>query len=360
VTGSLRSAAGATRVVAVVAITLVAAGVATGVAVTGEDSQPAKQVRFGFNNNAVSFGQATAEQAASAIAAAGGTIDRVQIRWSDLEPRPGERHFQTFDAIYESDLRHGVRPLFILGTAPAWATDEECATAPQPCLAAPAADHYDEAAATAAAIARRYPDAAGIEVWNEPNTPYFWAPAPNPHEYSELLAVVHAAVEHAAPAMPIVGGGASSGTGGGPPGHIDGPDFASALVAEGALKNMDALSVHAYAEQSDPSGQSAVANVEAVRSAIGGATEPIWVTETGVSTTGPAAVSDEAQALALLRVSELLPEVPGVEMVLVHTLVENSQGDESPETGFGVLRPDLQPKPGYCVLAESWGGNSNC
>ena len=117
---------------------------------------------------------------------------------------------------------------------------------------------------------------------------------------------------------------------------------------------------YAYAEQADPSGETAVANVESVHSALSGEEEPIWVTETGVSTTGPAATSEEGQALALLRASELLPEVPGVEVVLVHTLVEGPQGPLSPETGFGIVRGDFQPKEGYCALAQSWGGDSSC
>jgi hypothetical protein len=358
--------------VAVVLVTLVA--------ITAEAIGPTSKVgprvqagfnnprgQTGFNNNSVAHRVATPDQAAATIAHAGATIDRVQMQWSSLEPSPGERHFAIYDSIYHADLAHGVKPLFILASAPLWATDAPCAAAPNPCLAAPAPAHYGDMARTAAAIARRYPRAAGIEIWNEPNAPFFWAPTPNPYAYAKLLKRSYKAIKRANPKMLVAGGATSSGAPSTPPpGQLLATDFVAALQASRGFKHMDALSLHAYAEQGDASGESAVAHVRSVRAILRkkNRRKPIWITETGVTTSGPAAVSEEAQALTLSSLARRLPEISRVKMVLVHTLVEPPGDPASAEKGFGVMRsgpvligqPELQPKPAYCALSEAWGG----
>jgi hypothetical protein len=336
-------------------------------AVLGPSSEARPQVPFGFSNNAVLERVATPEAAASAISAAGGEVDRVQVDWASLEPTPGARSFEPYDAIYEADVRHGVRPLFILAFAPQWATDVACAQGPNPCHAAPAPEHFVDMARTAAALAARYPHAAGIEIWNEPNAPYFWAPTPDPRAYSKLLKKCSRAIDRVAPRMPVAGGSTSSSPGF-VPGHIAAPEFVRGMKRSRALKHIDALSLHAYPDQADVTGESAVAHVESVRAALGRRRKPIWITETGVTTTGPQAVSEETQALSLLRLSERLPEVARVKMVLMHTLVEPPRGTDDRETGFGIVRratlpvvqPDLLPKPAYCALREAWGGEQGC
>jgi polysaccharide biosynthesis protein PslG len=354
---------------------LVAVVLVTGAAITaaalGPTSKAGPPVRTGFNNNAVAHRVATPNQAAATIAHAGAKIDRVQMQWSSLEPRRGERHFAIYDAIYQADIEHGVKPLFIIASAPPWATDAPCAAAPDPCHAAPAPAHFRDMARTAAAIARRYPRAAGIEIWNEPNAPYFWAPTPDPYAYAKLLKRCYEAIKRANPKMRVAGGATSSGVPSQPaPGQIVAADFVAALQASRGFRHMDALSLHAYAEQGDTSGESAVANVQAVREVLRrkNRKKPIWITETGVTTSGPDGVSEEAQMLTLLRIFELLPEISRVKMVLVHTLVEPPGDPASAEKGFGVVRsgrllsgePQLQPKPAYCALREVWGGESGC
>jgi hypothetical protein len=119
---------------------------------------------------------------------------------------------------------------------------------------------------------------------------------------------------------------------------------------------MDALSLHAYPEQADSSVQSAVAHVESVRAAMGPVRKPIWITETGASTSGPQALTPEGQALTISRLAEALPEVSGVSMVLIHTLVEPPRDPATPEPGFGVVSPGLDPKPAYAALTDAWRG----
>jgi hypothetical protein len=342
---------------AIAAVMIIAAAIAVIALGPADDTPPS--VGFGFNDNAVTQGLATPDQTAAAIAAIGGTVDRVQVDWGSIEPREGTFDFSRYDGIYQADLLRGVHPLFIFAFAPPWASDLACAAAPSPCHAPPDTAHYNAAAAAAAELAKHYPKSAGIEIWNEPNSPHFWAPTPNPAAYSALVAHCYAAIKRVAPQMPVAAGSTSSSPGF-EAGFIRAPDFVAGMKAAGAFASMDALSLHAYPDQADPSGDSAVASVEAVRDAIGEQSTPIWITETGATTTGPDAIDDTVQAVVLQRLSEKLAAIPGVAMVLVHTLIDPPLGDANPETGFGVLTSELARKPGYCALAQVWRADSHC
>ena len=316
-------------------------------------------IPVGFNDNAVTDRVATPEGAATLLSSVGADVDRVQIGWDAIEPTPGEYRFATFDAIYAADLADGIKPLFIFAFAPAWASGSVCAGGASGCHAPPTPDHYDAAALAVAKIAERYPEAAGIEIWNEPNTPYFWRPAPNPAAYTALLTVCYQAVKAVDPTMPVAGGATAAGFAGSP-GKIPATQFLSAMYANGAAASMDAISMHTYP---DPAVDSAVAAVNAmreVRDRIGDPSTPIWITEAGASTTGIGAVSEAEQASLVVDLNRELSSTKGVEMLLFHTLVEPNRGGSSIETGFGMVTGDGRKKPAYCALGTAWGHPQAC
>jgi hypothetical protein len=315
-------------------------------------------VAVGFNNNSVTDGVATPAEAASLLSAVGADIDRVQINWSDIEPAPGQYRFSTFDAIYQADLAQGIRPVFIFAYAPLWASGTACMTTVG-CHAPPTPDHYGDAAEAAAAIAARYPKAAGIEIWNEPNTPYYWQPSPDPAAYTALLAACHDAIKAVEPNMPVAGGVTASGVGGSP-GKIRATWFLSEMYNDGAKGFMDAISMHAYPDPDAASTVAAVNAVKAVRDQYGDSSIPIWVTEIGATTTGSSSVSEDRQAALLSGADEALRATPDVEMVLFHTLIEPNRGATNSETGYGIVTDDLRKKPAYCALGSDWSRPQAC
>jgi hypothetical protein len=319
-----------------------------------------REMPVGFNNNAVSRGLATADQAAGLLAEVGADIDRVQITWEHLERTPGVYDFALSDSIYAADLARGVRPLFILAYAPRWASGSACAGIVGRCIAGPLPDYYDDYARAAAAIAERYPEAAGIEIWNEPNFAHFWRPAVDPEGYASLLRESFSAIRQADPAMPVAGGSLAQLNP--EPGSMGAPDFLKRVYEAGAANAMDALAIHAYAG-GDSTGERAVtdvADVRATRDAFGDPSTPLWVTETGASTTGANPLSEVDQAARLTLLDSRLRAAADVEMLIVHTLVDPPADPASRETGFGVVRSDLSKKPGYCALALAWGGSAAC
>jgi hypothetical protein len=319
---------------------------------------PAREVLTGFNNNAVTQGVASAEQSARALSALGAEVDRVQISWRKLEPVPGEYRFEVYDRIYEADLARGIRPLFILGYAPLWAAGDACNGVTGMCLAGPQPAFYDDYATALAAVARRYPAAIGVEVWNEPNRAFFWRPAPDPVGYAALLEEAYAAVKAVAPHMTVAGGSIVPS-----PTNSLGmavPQYLDAVFRAGAGHAMDAISLHPYA-LSDPSGASAVESVELVRRLrdAAGLSAPLWLTETGTTTTGDGAVTEAEQAEIVATLDRRL-SASGAEMVLFHTLIETPHGAAHRETGYGLVRQDFTPKPSACVLAAAWAQAGSC
>lgn len=322
--------------------------VASGVATSGEE-----QVVTGFANNAVTQGTATATASATTLSALGAEVDRVQINWKNLEPTRGGYKFGTYDQIYAADLARGVRPLFVLGFAPGWAATNGCAGVSGTCHAPPAPSSYDDYARTLAVVADRYPNAAGVEVWNEPNLAGFWRPAPDPAAYAALLEKAYAAVKAVEPSMPVAGASLA---------QTEAAFFLRGIYDAGAADSMDAISMHAYAG-GDRTGNIAVQSVEEVRDLrdqSGDPSKPIWITETGASTTGPNPFSELAHAAVEKTLLQRLSAERDVEMVLFHSLFETNQGSANRESGFGVMRRDFSPKPAACALALELGGWLTC
>ncbi len=337
--------------IAFIVLALVAAG-AVVVALTGP-TRPERWILVGFSDNAVAQSLATPEQAAALVARAGADIDRVQFDWRAAEPRPGDLRLDAYDAIYKALRARGIRPLFVFAYAPAWAAEAPCARSPGGCHAPPAADHVADAARTAARLARRYPEMAGIEIWNEPNTSYFWAPAPSVSAYATLLKACYRAVKAVDKDMTVVGGAVVNTPA---KGSLRLGEFVRGILRHDAARAMDVLSIHAYPDPGDVGGASAMRAVFEARQVLEDADAvelPIWITETGMTTTGPGAVSEPEQSAALSNLLHRMRAVEPVEMVAFHTLIDPLRGPESRESGFGVVASDLRPKPAYHVLAAA-------
>jgi hypothetical protein len=315
---------------------------------------------FGFNDNSIRARQISAADSARLTAGAGANVQRLAFDWRWAEPERDTYRLSDYDAIYREMTARGVRPLFILIYAPSWALDpsEACDQWRADCRVPPGRAHYGEWREIAALIARRYPDAAGLEVWNEPNELSFWRPAPDPARYAEILREAYDAVKAVNPALPIVGGAmtnrqAREGA------NIAMGTFLQGVYRAGGRGHMDAIGFHPYPwALTNELLRKSVAEVRAVRDAAGDSGLPLWATEVGLSTTGPAPFrfSEEQQAVGLVSIYRELMAMPDVQAVMVHTLLgADLDPSISREPGYGIVRPDRSPKPAYCALARERG-----
>ena len=281
-------------------------------------------------------------------------VIRMNMLWSVVEKRQGTYDWSAFDQLNTMFKLHGMKPLWVILSAPCWAQPN-----PAGCYAGndklrPAPAYYDELARFSAAAAARYGNAIGFEVWNEPNYPRFWGgDMPDPADYSNMFKQVADAIHTGAPGMPVATGGLSP--------HADSDrnaigfsNFVAAMYANGAAQKADAIGIHPYASVGPDEDYIAdvrvyLGKIVGAMRAAGDATTPMWATEYGISTTGPHAFSPDQQATALADIFNMMRRVDSIPLVITNGLVDNP-GLAEREGGWGLVNPDLTRKPAFCAL----------
>ena len=340
-------------------------------------------------------------------AGAGANAHRILFGWRSVEPARdvwadgSGGYLRRVQELYDLMRAGGKRPLVVLAYAPSWAADGE---ANGHCSARRIADCKRPPADTQEMLAEwreyveyasdRFP-AADFEIWNEPNLSIAFQPAANPARYARLVRVARDAIAARNATFgrrsKVVAGGLAQnqeqdGT------SIRPQDFLAAAYANGLLGTYDVISWHvypyvrAYTMNGLGAGSYFARDWERFRAVLA-ARDPgarIWVTETGVTTTGttancggflqPAcdpdqqrAVSPEAQRDWLLRLYRKLLTMPDVDAVFVHQLFDRaSLPTRSHERGYGLAYPNggtPLAKPSFCAfrqLAGTSGAFAGC
>ena len=320
----------------------------------------AKARWFGFSDNATLTQDLTPAQDAALLSSAGANSARIDVDWTWVERVPGKLDLSLYDPIYQAWIDRGIHPLLSVMGSPHWAWPPWTF-----CLGADACHVPPDRSKDAAwahfvgAVAQRYPLAAGIEIWNEPNTRAFFSTGVDPARYTELLAGARQAVKSVAPTMPVLGGAlapimsdkTSASSYGLRP-------FLRAMYSAGARGLMDGISIHPY-PQNRPDGRV----YEAIDAALetrddAGDAVPLWLTEVGASTTG--GYSEHQQAAVLGDLVPRLLRRPDVAGVYLDTLADTGGSRADPETGYGVVRPDGSLKPAFCAIARALRQPARC
>jgi hypothetical protein len=293
------------------------------------------------------------------IAASGAGFIRVALNWATVEPVEGERNFAPYDAINSALTEDGLQPLWVVTSAPCWAAGEPCAE--QIPSLAPDPEHIDDYADFAAEVAKRYPDALGIEIWNEPNIPNFWKPAPDATLYRELLSASADAIHETGSDVPVLMAGPSPT---GPeqvaddPSKIEFPQFIEEVMAGPDAPDVDAIALHPYGLLKDGAGpvEASVDLYEQGREVTEEVAPdlPVWVTEIGMTTAGLSAVSPEEQAEGISKLVGYLAD-DGVPVIAIHRFFDDPESPLKFEQGFGVVDGDGNPKPSFCAAADAVG-----
>ena len=120
------------------------------------------------------------------------------------------------------------------------------------------------------------------QIWNEPSLPAYWPTGPDPAAYTRLLSVVGSAIKRKDPTAEIVSAGI-------PQSRLGMPfaEFLNGMYAAGARGAFDTLAIHPYAKD-DAGVAAAVRSAREIMDANGDRSAPIWVTEVGWASAGPA------------------------------------------------------------------------
>jgi hypothetical protein len=317
-------------------------------------------VSLGYSpDQAIASDQLTPDGFAKAIAAGGGTLARVQVVWSDIQPRErpiAAGAWAPLDQRISALRRAGVRPVLLFLATPSWARDVggnlACGGVADFCLAPPAEGYVAAWADFVARTAARYPDAAALEIWNEPNAQFFWRTGPDPPRFTRLVCTSRAAVRLAGVTTPVVAGGLD---GGDKLGVQSSDSFLSAAYDAGIGSCVDGVAVHPYPGSVAPGLPSSgfpfeLLRVRAVMHAHGDMVHRIWITEIGAPT-GDNGLSQAAQAAYLVAAYKLAQGLD-VQSFIVHTLIDPYLPSASLGP-YGVLESNGTPKLAYAALRDA-------
>jgi polysaccharide biosynthesis protein PslG len=356
---------------AFVALVTGAAGIGCGSSSSTATAPPAiapnpDGIAFGFNQSSDARSIQLQEET-------GVPLRRFKVPWNDVEPAPGHWSWGSYDAQYRALLAGRLRPLLLAIGAPCW-------TRPgRPCSAGPPDADFDGAwGEYVRRLAARYPEAVGVEIWNEPNIVPMFPPYPDPQRYTSLLQAAYDAVKTVNPRLPVITGGLFATDRSGPYGIAD-SRFLAQMYAAGAGDSINAIGAHPYPMTARDAGaprlydlramEQALDRLRAVRDETGNPRTPIWITEAGVSTASapgyPLAASTAQQAHLLSAMARAAEGAPDVQVMVIHKLIDASDAAATTqlgaiESGFGVFDSSGLPKPAACALSRIFRGTLSC
>jgi len=194
------------------------------------------------------------------------------------------------------------------------------------------------------------------EIWNEWDIgiglPKPYRKGGSPEDYVKLLKAVYPRIKAADPGVTVMAGGSTSG--GVKRGWLEG------IVKLGALDYCDAISIHSYnyndkfpARGPDACSVWMTGVQEMLRRYHDGRDVPFHVTEMGWPTHVTKGGTDpQLSASYLARLYLLARTSPSFKGLWWYDFQDDGWNPEHNENNFGLVRPDLTPKPAYHVMTD--------
>jgi hypothetical protein len=209
-------------------------------------------------------------------------------------------------------------------------------------------------------VARHFgKDVRLYEIWNEWDIgiglPKKYDKGGSPEDYIKLLKAVYHRIKAAEPAAIVLAGGCTSGA--------VNKGWFEKIIRLGALDYSDAVSIHSYnygakfPERSPETCSQWMTNVQKMlRKYNKGKDVPFYVTEMGWPThIGKRSTAPQLSASYLARLYLLARTSPSFRGLWWYDFQDDGWKTQYNENNFGIVRPDLSPKPHYYVMADISG-----
>jgi Cellulase (glycosyl hydrolase family 5) len=285
-------------------------------------------------------------------AAAGFKIIRRDVNWAGAE-RNGQYSFATFKTGSQELAKRNMKALWVLayghpdhGNGPPVSDEDQAAFA-----------NY----AKAAAAELNTPVTYGFEIWNEPESIYFW-PNPDVAAYARLAQKTTAAIKSVAPAIPVITGGITA--------SADSSFFFGLANRASEIGRVDAMAYHTYRRDtiSQTGGKRVLSYPEMLAADMpvtrtlansGGLRKPLLDTEGGYSSwyhldptvygNGHDARARSRQAILVMRrmLTQVALDAP---LVTLYNLFDENSNPEDKEANFGLLDNNMNPKASHLAL----------
>jgi len=237
---------------------------------------------------------------------------RFLLRWSWVEPSPGQYDWKATDAVVAAASRHGIEPLPVIYGSPRWVASSEN----RPPLRSQA-DRRAWARFTGELVERYGPDGSVWEgrpvrqpvrrwqIWNEPNFDVYWHPPQSARRFAQLLDLAAEEIRARDPNAKIVLGGVAAVRNG-----VPWWDFLEDLYrVSGAARDFDAVALHPYSAGMGTLKRQ-VALARDIMGDAGDARTPLAITEIGWASDGdpraPLVVGARGQARKLRQAFAML------------------------------------------------------
>jgi hypothetical protein len=190
------------------------------------------------------------------------------------------------------------------------------------------------------------------EIWNEWDGAVGGTKPGTAEAYVNLLKAVYPRIKKIDPAITVLGGGMTSG------GIRRG--WMENMLKAGALTSLDAVSIHTYNQSEPGRGHTPEAwadftlNAEtAIRKYAGGKEIPLYVTETGwPNQLNARGTAPTMTAAYLARMYLLARTIPSLKGIWWYDFQDDGWQSGESENNFGLVRPDLTPKPPFYAMAD--------
>jgi polysaccharide biosynthesis protein PslG len=289
------------------------------------------------------------------VKAARATWVRTDINWGVIQSGgPSSYNWGPFDNVVNAARARGLNVLASIIYTPAWARGSGTSGTTPP-------TNLSDLANFAKAAATHY-GAMGVhayEVWNEPNIAAFWAPAPDPVRYAQLLKLAYPAIKQGDPAAVVVSAGLSpyGSYGQSSASRVNPITFLEKMYANGAGGSFDAVGWHPYnypyaigfytwsawsqMGETSPSARS-------VMMANGDGAKQIWATEFGAPTGSTSnSMSEAGQAQLVTDAYAKLKTWTWAGPAFFYSYRNVGTNLSNIADNFGIIRYDWSLKPAY-------------
>lgn len=301
---------------------------------------------------------------------------RVDINWAQIQRSgPTSYDWAAIDRVVQRAQARGMRVLGTIVYTPGWARPSGTSAT------------YGPEPASYALFARRavkHYSAMGVhtyEVWNEPNVPAFWTPAPNVAAYTRLLQAAYPAIKAADPQATVLTGGTAPELTEGTSvvavdwlngiyanGRVAPVDWLDGIYANGGRGFFDAVSHHPYCWPEMPGKATAWSawyqmygtnpSLRSVMVDNGDGAKKIWATEFGAPTNGPSGshVSEATQARMIARAYEVWSNYSWGGPLFTYSGRDLGTSTSTRENFFGLVRKDFTRKPSFSAYRAAATG----
>lgn len=297
---------------------------------------------------------------------------RFDIDWASVQPQNSSTFdWAGIDALVSAANSRNIKMLPILDFTAPWARPSNCTNTNKCAPRDPA-----EFATFAAEVVKHYAP-KGIhdwEIWNEPNTKFFWQPFADAGAYTDLVKATYTAIKSVDPSANVIAGSmAPAATASG---NISPFDFLNSIYQNGGKDYFDSVSFHPYSfpvlasySASWNAWQQMFAgnSLRSLMSANGDDAKRIWITEFGAPTGGPGALADvgnynlsqspdhvteDLQTQMFTDSFSLFNTYSWAGPMFWYSYKDLGTTNDTIENFFGIIRFDGSPKPIYSVMKD--------